>query len=247
MVETEFSEQFSSLCVRKRVLASHLFLRLQGNSIFWKSNIQKMTQAATKARIQYLAASAQLYSQIAPETSAHLMLQCGSFAASHDIELKTSDLQKACSACGTILTSGWTSTSFVADNSRNIRRRPNPRSKREGISGESNKYIITQCLVCMRSTSSPLEHVSTHFPSREHDSLSQATILAATSPPSRATGQDYEAKQGPQVSLPTNLASKKRAKARKQSGLHAMLQKSKSQNMGASSPALDLMDFMKMA
>lgn len=200
-----------------------------------------------KARIKYLAASAQLYSQLAPETSAHLMLECGRFAASSDMALKMSDLQQACSACGTILTPGWTSRSSVADNPRNISRRPKQRSKREGISNAGTKYVITQCLVCMKSTSSPLEHLPAHLPSKKKLSKSQAAISEARSSPSCVIGQASGANQESQIPLPANIASKKRARARKQSGLHAMLQKSKSQITGATFPALDLMDFMKMA
>lgn len=196
-----------------------------------RNPIIKMAQAATKARIKYLTNTAQLYSQIAPETSAHLMLECGSFAAGNDIALKMSDLQKACSACGTILTPGWTSRSSVANNSRNLRRRNKSQNGRKHVYQESTKFVITECLTCNKSTSSPLEHVPIHFSSRTSNSLSQAT----------------EAKKEDQTPLPANLASKKRARARKQSGLHAMLQKSKSQTLGAPFPTLDLMDFMKMS
>ena len=206
-----------------------------------------MTQAATKARIKYLAASAQLYSQIAPQTSAYLMLQCGSFAASNDIALKMSDSHKACSACGTILNSGWTSRSSVADDPRNIRRRVKPRSKRKGVSDERTKFVITQCLVCMKPTSSPLEHVTARSASRKQNSTSQAAIYEATLSPSRMAFQASDAKQRQQIPLSANSASKKRARVRKQSGLHAMLQNSKSKNMGEPPPALDLMDFMKMS
>lgn len=205
-----------------------------------------MTQAATKARIKYLAASAQLYSQIAPETSAHLMLQCGSFAASNDITLKMPDSQKACSACGTLLTSGWTSRSSVADHSRNMKGRLKSRNERKGINNEGIKFLVTQCLVCHCSTSSRLEHVAPYSPSSKQNSMSQAAILRSKSSHSGLTGSGSVAKKEHPISLPANLASKKRAKARKQSGLHAMLQISKSKKMEAPSSALDLMDFMKM-
>lgn len=206
-----------------------------------------MTQAATKARIKYLAASAQLFTQFAPETSAYLMLECGSVAASNNMALKMSDLQKACSACGTILTSGWTSRSSVTNNVKNIRRRHTLRSERKGVYDERTKFVVTQCLACMKSTSSPLEHVPAHFSSRKQLSMSRAATSEATSSLSRVVRQPTGAKREPQIPLPANLASKNRARARKQSGLHAMLHKSKSQTIGAASPALDLMDFMKMA
>ena len=206
-----------------------------------------MTQAATKARIKYLAASAQLFTQIAPETSAHLMLECGSVAASNDMALKMPDLQKACSVCGTILTSGWTSRSSVTNNIRNVRHRHPLRSERKGLYDERINVVVTQCLVCMKSTSSPLEHVPAHFLSRKQISMSQAATSEAASSLSRVIRQPTGAKREAHIPLPANLASKNRARARKQSGLHAMLHKSRSQTTGAASPALDLMDFMKMA
>lgn len=44
-----------------------------------------------------------------------------------------------------------------------------------------------------------------------------------------------------------NLGSKKRAKARKQGGLQAMLDRSKVAHAGASEPRLDLMDLMRVS
>lgn len=206
-----------------------------------------MTHTETRARIKYLAASAQLYSQIAPETSAHLMLQCGNVAASNDISFKMPDSQRACSACGTILISGWTSRTSVADYQKNKKRRLKPRSERKGTTDERTKFVMTQCLVCLQSTSSHLEHAAGHGPTRKQTFMSQAALLEATLSPSRVTGQAGEAIQEHQIPLPANLASKKRARARKQSGLQAMLQKSKNTNKEAPSPMLNLMDFMKMA
>lgn len=212
-----------------------------------KLDMSRAAAGAAKARIKHLAASATLLSQIAPETSAHLMLECGSIAASNDIALKTPGLHKACSACGTILTSGWTSRSSVTNTIRNIKRRHKRRSERTGFDDEGTKYLVTQCLVCKKSVSSPLEHRPAHFPSRKQISMSQTAISEARSSPSRVMYQVSGSKQEPQIRLPANLASKNRAKARKQSGLYAMLQNSKNQTTGVVPPAFDLMDFMKMA
>lgn len=205
-----------------------------------------MTQAAAKLRIKYLAASAQQYSQIAPATSAHLMLQCDSVAASNDVSIKMSDSRRTCAACGTISVSGWTSRTSVVDPSRNKKGRPKPRNDSKGITDARTKVVMTECLVCRRSASSHLEHVAAHGSSRKQISTSKGALLKPTSTLGVTRPTD-DGIQQPQASLLTNLASKRRARARKQSGLQAMLQKSKSADKEAPSPALDLMDFMKIA
>lgn len=207
-----------------------------------------MTQAATKSRIKFLASSAQMFLQVAPATSAHLMLECGNVAASNNMIIKLPDLERVCNSCGTILISGWTSKTSVVNRSRSKRSRLRPRSASLGILNAKNKIIATQCLACHRFTSSQLEHVARHASVRKKDTMSQAAHLmtAASTPP--VTGSSSDAVQDPrQKPLPANTASRKRAKARRQVGLQAMLQKASSAGTEVSSPALGLMDFMKLA
>lgn len=205
-----------------------------------------MTQAAVKSRIRYLAASAQQYSQIDPATSAHLMLQCDSVAASNDVSIKMSDSRKACSACGTILVSGLTSRTSVVDPSNSKKGRPKAMNDNKGKTDARTKVIMTECLICRRSAFSHLEHTAAPGSSRKQISMTKGALLKPTSFPcvTRPTGDGI---QQPQSSIPINSASKRRARARKQSGLQAMLQKSKSADKEAPSPVLNLMDFMKMA
>lgn len=203
-----------------------------------------MAQAAAKARIKFLATSAKYYSQSAPATSAHLMLQCGSVAAGNNLSIKMSDSQKACEMCGTILIPGWNSRTGVTPRSKYKIRRHDLRSGHD-TPGDRSKLIMTQCLVCRRSTTSHLGHVAAHMTTRKTISNSQAAVSRKSS--TRGAGSTGGVVQEPQTSLPSNLASKKRARARKQTGLQDMLQKSKTAELEASRPRLDLMDIMKIA
>ncbi len=115
---------------------------------------------------------------------------------------------------------------------------PKSRNDSRRSTDERTKTVITQCLVCRRSISSPLET----YPKRAPKSELSVSRTTATHP--HGTGSTINE---PQAGLPANSASKKRARARKQSGLQAMLLKSKNAEKGAPAPALNLMDFMKLA
>ena len=206
----------------------------------------RMTQAATKARIKFLAASADTYARIAPATSAHLMLECENVAASNDLLIKRPDSRQACKACGTTLISGWTSNTSVVNPAKSGRRRHRSRNDGKDLMDVRNKLVRTQCLVCHRWMSSPLEHAVAPGIVRKKDTMSQSA-LSVTVSSSGVTDSISDAMREPQIQLPTNAASRKRAKARKQGGLQAMLQKAESDGTKVFSPQLGLMDFMKLS
>lgn len=203
-----------------------------------------MASPAVNARLNFLAASAHLYSSAAPATSAHLMLECKKVATGNDMEMKETEPKPACNACGTILVSGWTSRTFIAG----PRRSKKPRTKRrKGVQGVASKLVISKCLVCRRSTKTQLTAAtksgvggtrnsgSRHLPSEA--SLPTEATPKATDPAGQETHKPPSA----------NLSSKKRAKARKQGGLQAMLEKSKTTETLSSGLGLELMDLMKKA
>ena len=103
-----------------------------------------------------------------------------------------------------------------------------------------SKAIIYKCESCSRVTRFPIPLPT---PRNKTRSLRQT--------PSSGTGviSASQAKASPTANAPlsTNASSKKRAKARKQSGLEAILAKKKSSEARGSGFGLDLMDFMKKA
>jgi ribonuclease MRP protein subunit SNM1 len=206
-----------------------------------------MTQAAAKARIKFLVTSATYYSQSAPATSAHLMLQCGSVTTGNDIPIKILDSQKACGTCGTILVPGWNSRTSVNPHPKSKNHRLKLRNGAHHTPGERAKMVMTQCLVCRRSTSSHLQYVAAHGSTRKNALKSQAILSGKKCIPTHGAGSTGSVVQEPQTPVPSNLASKKRARARKQTGLQEMLQKSKAAGLEALRPTLDLMDIMKLA
>lgn len=203
-----------------------------------------MTPPAIKARLNFLVASAHLYSFAAPATSAHLMLECDRVATSHGMEMKETEPKPACGVCGTILVPGRTSRKFIAGPRRSTKKaRPKSRNGVQTMQGVAPKLVISKCLVCRRSTKTQLTAKRSGVSGTKSPGarpLPPAAYLHEASPgATNPTGQEAH-------KLPSaNLSSKKRAKARKQGGLQAMLEKSKSIEAHSSGFGLELMDLMK--
>lgn len=206
-----------------------------------------MASSAIKARLNFLAASAHLYSSAAPATSAHLMLECKRFATSNGIEMKETESKPSCGACGTVLVSGLTSRTFVAGPRRSKKAQLKSRHKAQAMQGVASKLVISKCLVCRRSTKTPLMTATRSGISGPKSSGSRP-LPSATSLPKEvnSSATNIAGHETHKVSS-ANLSSKKRAKARKQSGLQAMLEKSKIPDTQSPGFGLELMDFMMKA
>ncbi|MCJ1265079.1 hypothetical protein MMC22_004954 [Lobaria immixta] len=206
-----------------------------------------MVSSAIKARLNFLAASAHLYSSVAPATSAHLMLECKRVATGNDVTLKETEPKSSCGACGTVLVSGWTSRTFVAGSRRSKKAQLKSRHKAQVMQGVASKLVISKCLVCRRSTKTPLMTATRSGVSGTKSSgsrpLPSATSLSKEANSSATNTAEHETQKVPSA----NLSSKKRAKARKQSGLQAMLEKSKIPDTQSSGFGLELMDLMTKA
>lgn len=208
----------------------------------------KMTDTSTKARLNFLATSAYFYSSTAPSTSAHLMQERNHIALNHNITLKQTDPQRACKACGTIQITGQNSKTTILNTQ--TPKKPHLKSTKDTTptNPEKKKQMISQCLVCRRSTNLTPKYLSNpSIRDNKKDAQSQArSSLTTQSLGSEFKGKEVFVQQG-QSRSSENSNSKKRAKARKQSGLQAMLDKSKVSQIRSSEPGLDLMDFMKMS
>ncbi len=198
-----------------------------------------MADVAAEAKLRFLRASAHLYSATVPATSAQLMLQRHIEIASNARPKSNDAPNSSCRACGTVLIPGWTSQISRVDKQASKVATPEPGSKkhtRGKLSPISKKCVRVKCLACHRFEDALLPKSKTSSDSGKAKATSQATSSSDHKP-----NQDSES--GP-LDKP-NKASKRRERARKHnSGLQAMLEKSKAP-AAPSGFGLDLLDLMK--
>lgn len=212
--------------------------------------------STVQARLKFLDTAAQFYSSTAPATSAQLMRERQGLVADHNIKLREAEVRGSCQACGTIVTPGSNSQTYIvfepikSAKSRSQRRKHGSDEDTAQIAhggGETNKIAIRKCLACHRSTRIPLL-----LPSKPSvGSAGRQSSAQGVSHPDSFTGNankserfTVEDKASQQTSL-ANSSSKKRAKARKPGGLQVMLDQHNARQNQLSSLGLDLMDIMK--
>ncbi|KAL8809891.1 MAG: hypothetical protein Q9200_003029 [Gallowayella weberi] len=193
-----------------------------------------MPDPGLEARITFLETSARLLQKTAPSTSAHLMLERNIVANEHDRKVDKSQLKDNCRACGTISVPGVTSKTEVTKVFSNSKQK-----KRAGFNEDADELEIHECLACYRVVTSPSSKVLQNG----FKNQGKPTGLVERSKIGGA-GSKSDIMQT-EKSTPANASSKRRAKARKQGGLQAMLEKSKGANSQSTGTGLDLMDFMK--
>lgn len=201
---------------------------------------------AAEAKMRFLDASARHYASSAPETSAHLMAQRNMEAAESGISLNKTQSSGSCKACGSILVPGWTSWTSIITKDGKVKQLKVGSKKM----ARSNlpKYLRVDCLICYRYEERPLQGLK---PTSKHPLKiphKEASIGSELRQPCSQTADSSAASTSHmQVSEPlaTNASSKKRAKARKQGGLQAMLEKSKASTGPSAGFGLDLLDLMK--
>lgn len=212
-----------------------------------------MPDPAEEAKLRFLEASARHYASSAPATSMHLMAQRDAESARRGEPSIEDRRDGICKGCGTILIPGWTSRTTIITKGM-VGRRLKVKAKGQGkiksekrtkISGsDSLKYLKVDCLICYRFEEKPLPGLK----GKIKNPPKQAVTEAEHQLPSAQTDDSPTASASQaHVSKPptTSSSSKKRAKARKQGGLQAMLEKSKASTSPASAFGLDLLDLMK--
>jgi len=188
-----------------------------------------------QSRLNFLKQSAHLLALHSPTTAAVL-------GAEHDRLLQHEELdlhapkkdwdahrRQVCGACGNLMIPGW---------SCNISHRHVQAGTGRTNPSRAQKEIVYGCLRCYRETTQPLQTRTPKHVSRFTEPTKPSSAAAHTAKETRAD----DAK----VTKSSNAGSKQRAKARKQSGLQAMLAKSKAQDSsGSKGFGLDLMDLMQ--
>lgn len=193
-----------------------------------------MASPELSARLRYLNDSAHLLATTAPATSRYLMSRCNTLMFERDIEQSDTQRRNICGACGTIMVLGWEGTMQLES------QRPRRRCNSQKAVPKTSKAVVYKCESCSRVTRFPIPLLT---PRNETRLLLQTPTLEA----GEANSSPVRASPVVNAPLSTNASSKKRAKARKQSGLEALLAKKKSSEATTTGFGLNLMDFMKKA
>ncbi|KAL8848181.1 MAG: hypothetical protein Q9221_006789 [Calogaya cf. arnoldii] len=190
------------------------------------------------ARLQFLDRSGRLLNQTAPATSAHLMLERKIVAEEHGKTLNKAQMHDVCKACGTILATQLPSKSdsFYPDVSRSNGMKRDTTSSYVTLRKQSN----VECSVCRRLFVTPLLQSQQDSRNKQMKTAVSTQLSDTNVSPLPKHGLAIVEKV-----IPANAGSKKRAKARKQGGLQAMLEKAKGANPQSSDIGLNLMDLIK--
>ncbi|KAL8705070.1 MAG: hypothetical protein Q9201_001796 [Fulgogasparrea decipioides] len=199
-----------------------------------------MSDLGIDARIKFLDDSARLLQSVAPGTSAHLMHQRNIVAEDNEKALSKVQLKDICKTCGTILVSGVTSRVEAVDPNRVKKKK----KRRTTLGPEApEERFKTECRACRRVSKTPSQWSQKHNIRKLVGLAGSVESVKTPAPANNIPTKTSVAENEKPAS--TNISSKRRAKARKQGGLQALLNKSKETTMQSSSLELSLMDFMK--
>ncbi|KAL8657571.1 MAG: hypothetical protein Q9226_001781 [Calogaya cf. arnoldii] len=208
---------------------------------FWRKFVlitASMPDLEFDARLRFLDRSGRLLNQTAPATSAHLMLERKIVAEEHGKPLNKAQMQDVCKACGTILATELPSRldSVYPDVSRSdgIKRDTTPSN------ASLRKQSNVECSACRRVAVTPLLQSQQDSRNKQMKTAVSVQLSDKNVSPSSKHGLAIVEKV-----IPANAGGKKRAKARKQGGLQAMLEKAKGANPQSSDIGLNLMDLIK--
>ncbi|KAB8079348.1 hypothetical protein BDV29DRAFT_82102 [Aspergillus leporis] len=181
-------------------------------------------------RLGFLKDAGNSLESISPSTAAHLMMVHNQIFLDESKSLTQRQRESSCSACGSVRKPEWTKIIHIKKRT----------TKRPGSSAALTGATVYKCLRCRRRTVKPSrkEPIQSNASSKivaGTDSIPSLALPAAQHPAS--TEEDK-----PISKTADNANSKKRAKARKQGGLQALLA-SKQQSRANSS--LDLFDFLQ--
>ncbi|KAF2198596.1 hypothetical protein GQ43DRAFT_150315 [Delitschia confertaspora ATCC 74209] len=197
-----------------------------------------------QSRIRFLKESAYLLSTASPTASAVL-------GAHHDRLLETDELdlqapkkdwdahrREFCGACGNLMVPGWSCKVTHEICRTETKLKKTKAAGRTKQAPKPEKMVVYHCLRCERRT---IQTLSTR-PSK-HVKTSYGPLKMLPDP--IVINKESKVEET-KVVKSANASSKQRAKARKQSGLQAMLAKSKTQTSSGPQKGfgLDLMDFL---
>ncbi|KAL5343532.1 hypothetical protein BJX70DRAFT_114381 [Aspergillus crustosus] len=176
-------------------------------------------------RLNYLKYSAGALSSTSPSTAAYLMsVHHGIFLDEH--KQPNQRLHDSfCSACGSPRNRAWTKTASIKK-----------KSQKRATAAFADGATVYKCMRCRRRTVTPSRIASKTVPI-------PATVPVVQSHPAATTTTTHLPDQLPASKAADNANSKKRAKARKQGGLQALM--AAKQSRTEPSQSLDLFDFLQ--
>ncbi|KAI9790876.1 MAG: hypothetical protein M1816_004637 [Peltula sp. TS41687] len=214
-----------------------------------------MATADTSKRLRYLDESAHLLNNASPAISAHLMSQFYKVGFDHEMDISDARRRAACGACGSLHIPGWTSSISTAGKdpskakgshaSKKVTSSPDKEQK-----SHREKKIIYACSTCGRETHQGLPRRLRIEPKQPQvrtvesaaSALQQVSRQRSLRPPEGAGAVVSKSKT-------INDSSRRRAKARKQGGLRALLSQKQAQSSSGNNKSkdygLDLMDILK--
>jgi hypothetical protein len=189
-------------------------------------------------RLNYLRDSASVLDSLSPSTASYLLMVHNRILHDEFKPLTQRQLDFACGACGSIRK--LERTRAIEIRNQKAKSSSSSASKKAPVVGAT----VYKCLRCHRRTVKPAARPNiTSRPDTTATALSTTQLTTSTTAKSVSpTAQSVEADRSSKTA--DNASSKKRAKARKQGGLQALLA-SKQQSQSKLSQSLDLFDFLQ--
>ncbi|TQB68756.1 Cullin-associated NEDD8-dissociated protein 1 [Monascus purpureus] len=195
------------------------------------------------SQLKFLKNSADFLIAESPSTSAHLLAVHRQILHDNSRSLNQRQHETFCGACGSIRKPEWTKIIHITRRNKAKRSDQAVPSVSKESAGEITVY---KCLRCHRKTVKPRQGEPTRQISSSRTTVSSFQQSMPT------TSSSTTGKNAAQVAAATveatktadNASSKKRAKARKQGSLQALLA-SKQRSQAASSSSLDIFDFLQ--
>jgi RNase P subunit RPR2 len=201
------------------------------------------------SRLRYLNDAAHLLAVESPAVSAQLLSQYKKIALENVLNPPDARRRDICGACGSIMVPGWTCHVRSQPRRKTPRKRRKSKSRKtapslalkiDGI--ETNELkMVYNCQVCGRITRQILPKKQ---PPRRPTRITAVPHPSIVNPSTPTRNLDSNKVESVKVAS-LNASSKKRAKARKQGGLQALLAKKKEGSEQRGGFGLDLMDLMK--
>ncbi|OJJ77515.1 hypothetical protein ASPBRDRAFT_239506 [Aspergillus brasiliensis CBS 101740] len=193
-------------------------------------------------RLEFLKGSASALNALSPSTAAYLMTIHNGILRDEFKPLNQRLQETSCGACGSVRIPQWTKTIVI--------QKKKGKQSNAGRAGKasSDGATILKCLRCRRRTVKPVRKDAARpaLPPKATPTAAAATTpdiqsSAATTPQNESATE--LADQGRVNKAADNASSKKRAKARKQGGLQALM--ASKQQSRSNSSSLDLFDFLQ--
>ncbi|KAJ5388722.1 hypothetical protein N7509_011263 [Penicillium cosmopolitanum] len=185
-------------------------------------------------QLRFLSDAANLLGSSSPSTTAHLLTAHTHILHDESKSLTPRQTKHHCAGCGSLRICNASKPTVV-------------KTKQKSRTAIRGTATVHKCVRCNQRAVIPRRRSAPRAPSKAPSRVSTATAVdsaaSAASTPSISSQQDLPAIASTTASTEKtveNASSKKRAKARKQGGLQALLAAKKS-----TQPSLDLLDFLQ--